>query len=131
MRYRVVQWSTGNVGRQALRAIIRHPDPELVGLWVHSPQKAGPDAGALCGEPPTGIVATNDADALLALKPDCVSYTATADVRPAEAVDDMCRMLAAGITVVATSVVPLVFPPAADATSVERLDAACRAGATS
>ena len=32
MAYRVIQWSTGNVGRLALRAIIGHPDLELVGL---------------------------------------------------------------------------------------------------
>ena len=128
MAYRVVQWSTGNVGKQALRAIIAHPDLELVGLWVHSATKAGRDAGELCGMPPTGVKATNDADALIALKPDCVSYTATADLRPAEAIDDMCRMLSAGINVVATSVVPLVYPPAFDPSSVERIEAACRAG---
>ena len=43
MTYRVIQWSTGNVGRHALRCIERHPDLELVGLWVHSPDKAAPD----------------------------------------------------------------------------------------
>ena len=41
MAYRVIQWSTGNVGRYALRGIINHPDLELVGLWVHSEKKAG------------------------------------------------------------------------------------------
>ena len=41
MGYRVVQWSTGNVGRHALRCIIGHPDLELVGLWVHSDDKVG------------------------------------------------------------------------------------------
>src|SRR5262249_61324366 len=97
--YRVIQWSTGNVGRHALRAIIRHPALRLVGLWVHGREKVGRDAGELCGLPPVGVKATNDAEALLALDADCVSYTATGDLRPAEAVDDMCRILAAGKTV--------------------------------
>ena len=56
--YRVIQWSTGNVGRHALRCIERHPDLELVGLWVHSADKAGKDAGELCGLPSTGVLAT-------------------------------------------------------------------------
>jgi hypothetical protein len=131
MPYRVIQWSTGNVGRLALRAIIRHPDLELVGLWVHGRDKVGRDAGELCGLPPVGVKATHDAEALLALHADCVSYTATGDLRPAEAVDDMCRILAAGKNVVATSVVPLVYPPAADPSIVARLEDACRRGGTS
>ena len=131
MPYRVIQWSTGNVGRHALRAILGHPNLQLVGLWVSSREKAGRDAGELCGLPPVGVTATNDADALLALDADCVSYTATGDLRPADAVDDMCRILASGKNVVSTSVVPLVYPPAADPTLVERLETACRRGKTS
>jgi len=30
--YRVIQWSTGNVGTAALRCIIGHPELELVGV---------------------------------------------------------------------------------------------------
>jgi 4-hydroxy-tetrahydrodipicolinate reductase len=131
MSYRVIQWSTGNVGRLALRAIVGHPELELVGLWVHDPGKAGRDAGELCGLPPVGVKATNDAAALLRLDADCVSYTATGDLRPAEAVDDMCRMLEAGKNVVSTAVVPLIYPPAANPDLVERLAAACRKGGTS
>jgi 4-hydroxy-tetrahydrodipicolinate reductase len=51
MPYRVIQWSTGNVGRFALRCILGHPQLELVGLWVHGATKAGQDAGALRGRP--------------------------------------------------------------------------------
>ena len=83
MTLRVIQWSTGHVGVHALRGIIRHPDLELAGLWVHSADKAGRDAGDLCDLPPTGVAATNDIDALLAVGADCVCYTATADLRPA------------------------------------------------
>ena len=48
-RYRVVQWATGNVGSRALRRAIEHPDLEVVGVWVHSRNKAGRDAGELAG----------------------------------------------------------------------------------
>ena len=131
MAYRVIQWSTGNVGRLALHGIVEHPDMELVGLVVHSPDKAGKDAGELCGTGPTGVKATNDPDEVLALDADAVCYTATGDLRPGEAVDDMCRILASGKNVVSTSVVGLVWPPAADPTAVAKLEDACRAGGAS
>ena len=132
MSHRVIQWSTGNVGKLALRGIINHPELDLVGLWVHGADKAGRDAGELCGlGRRVGVAATSDAEALLALDADCVSYTATGDLRPGEAVDDMCRILESGKNVVATSVVPLVYPPAANPDLVARLEAACRKGGTS
>jgi 4-hydroxy-tetrahydrodipicolinate reductase len=131
MAHRVIQWSTGNVGAFALRSIIRHPELELVGLWVHSPDKAGRDAGALCGLAAVGVAATTDADTLLATPADCVCYTATADLRPAEAVDDLCRILASGKNVVSSSVVPLVHPRSFVPELRDRLAAACAEGRTS
>gem|GEM_PF-5330950 len=38
---RTVVWSAGGVGSIAIEAIRRRPDLELVGVWVHSPQKVG------------------------------------------------------------------------------------------
>ena len=131
MPYRVIQWSTGNVGTYALRSILGHPELELVGLWVHSPSKAGRDAGELCGAPRSGVLATNDVDALLALDADCVCYTATADLRPFEAIEDMARMLASGKNVVSSSVVPLVHPQSFLPEVRDKLAEACRAGGTS
>ncbi|TML89531.1 MAG: diacylglycerol kinase [Actinobacteria bacterium] len=131
MGYRVVQWGTGNVGRHALRCIIGHPDLELVGVWVHGDDKVGKDAGELCGVGPVGVLATNDADELMAMRADCVSYMATGDLRPNEAVEDMCRILETGSNVVSTSVVPLVYPPTADPRAAARLEEACRVGGTS
>jgi hypothetical protein len=131
MPYRVIQWSTGNVGKLALRAILHNPELELAGLWVSSTQKEGRDAGELCGMPPVGVKATTDADALLAMQADCVSYNATADLRPGEATDDLCRILESGKNVVSTSIVPLVYPPAANPDVVARLEEACRKGGTS
>lgn len=131
MGYRVIQWSTGNVGALALRCILGHPELELAGLWVHSAAKAGRDAGEFCGAAPLGVRATCDAEALLALDADCVCYTAAGDTRPFDAIDDMCRMLAAGKNVVSTSVVSLVHPRSFEPTARDRLADACRAGGTS
>ena len=131
MAYRVIQWSTGNVGRYALRAILGHPELELVGVFVHGAAKVGRDAGELAGQAPVGVTATNDAEALLALDADCVCYTATADRRPFEAVADMCRILASGKNVVSSSVVGLVHPATLHPRITEQLEEACRKGATS
>jgi 4-hydroxy-tetrahydrodipicolinate reductase len=131
MPYRVIQWSTGNVGRYALRGIINHPDMELAGVWVSGDAKAGMDAGELCGLPPVGVAATTDADALLALDADAVCYNATADVRLQEALGDLVRILESGKNVVSSSVVFLVEPKGAELGFVEPLQKACAAGGVS
>ena len=131
MTYRVIQWATGTVGIHAVPAIVAHPELELAGLWVHSDSKAGHDAGELCGGPPAGVVATQDADALLALDADCICYTANSDLRPDGVIDDIARMLAGGKNVVNTSYVPLLFPKAAGDGVYDKLQAACLEGGTS
>jgi 2,4-diaminopentanoate dehydrogenase len=96
--YRVVQWTTGNIGRQSVQAIIEHPDLELVGCYAWSAEKVGRDAGELCDLEPIGVRATNDVDALLAPKPDCVVYNPMwIDV------DEMVRILEAGVNIVTTA----------------------------
>ncbi|HEY1443863.1 MAG TPA: hypothetical protein VGF51_03110 [Acidimicrobiales bacterium] len=95
--YRVVQWATGNIGLRSLRAVIEHPDLELVGLYVYSEAKDGVDAGELCGLPPVGVTATRDVDAILSLRPDCVLYMG--DRVDADAI---CRLLESGANVVST-----------------------------
>ena len=76
----VIQWTTGNIGRRSLHAIIGRDDMELVGVYAHGADKVGVDAAELSGWPePTGVTATNDIDALLALKP--VLATAAQNVR--------------------------------------------------
>ncbi len=75
MTYRVIQWSTGGVGRAAIEGVINHPDLELAGCWVHSPDKSGVDVGVILGREPVGVVATSDIDSLLALDADCVIYS--------------------------------------------------------
>jgi 4-hydroxy-tetrahydrodipicolinate reductase len=99
MTLRVIQWTTGNVGRRTLRAILRHPDLELAGVYAHGAEKVGRDAADLCGhDTPTGIRATDDIDVLLATGADACSYN---PVRPD--VDHICRLLDAGINVCSTS----------------------------
>src|SRR5271170_1308735 len=74
MSYRVIQWATGAIGKTCLRAVIDHPDLELVGLYVHSDRKAGLDAGDIARRPKTGVIATQSEDEIVALKADCVLY---------------------------------------------------------
>jgi hypothetical protein len=130
--YRVIQWATGTVGIHAVPAIAAHPDLELVGLWVHSDEKAGRDAGEVCGSDPVGVLATQDADQLLyATEADCICYTANSDLRPDGVIDDLCRMLASGHNVVNTSYVPLLYPRAAGSGVYDRLQEACLEGGSS
>jgi 2,4-diaminopentanoate dehydrogenase len=129
MPYRVVQWSTGNVGRHALAGIDAHPELELVGLFVSNPDKVGKDAGQLAGLDRTlGITATNDVEALLALRPDCIIHTAMADDRIFEALADLERFLSAGINVVSSSPVMLQYPAPDDAVAAPVIAAAERSG---
>ncbi|GLE54360.1 NAD(P)H-dependent amine dehydrogenase family protein [Mycobacterium montefiorense] len=129
---RVVVWSTGGVGSIAIDAIGRRPDLELVGVWVHSPDKVGKDAGELAGLEPIGVAATNDADALITLAPDCVVYAASGPDRDGAAVPDYVRLLTAGINVVSTTSTSLVYPPSYFAPNWrDELDAAAKAGRAS
>src|SRR6478609_4087312 len=97
-RYRVVQWTTGNVGKSSVKAIAANPGLELVGCYAWSPEKVGRDVGELCGIEPMELAATNDVDALLALRPDCVVYNPMwIDT------DELVRILSAGVNVVATA----------------------------
>jgi len=98
MTLRIVQWTTGNVGRQSVIAIADHPGLELVGCYAWSPEKVGRDVGELCGIQPLGVKATDDVDALLALRPDCVVYN---PMWPS--LDELVRILAAGVNVVSTA----------------------------
>jgi 2,4-diaminopentanoate dehydrogenase len=124
-RLRVIQWATGNIGLRALRAVIEHPDLELAGLWVHSPEKAGQDAGTLCGLPPVGVTATNDTQAMHALDADCVLYM------PRDSdMDTLCALLASGKNVVTTRP-DFHHPPMMDVAVRARIEAACAAGGTS
>lgn len=108
---RVVVWGTGGIGALAINAIARRPGIELVGVWAYSKQKAGCDAGELAGGKTNGIKVTNDADALIALEPDCVIYVASSPDRERAAVPEIERFLKAGINVVTTTTSRAIYPP--------------------
>ncbi|MGH0028744.1 MAG: dihydrodipicolinate reductase [Myxococcota bacterium] len=133
MTFKVVQWATGNVGRASLRGILAHPELELVGCLVHSPEKAGRDAGELCRRPQTGVVATTDVDEVLALDADCVAHMPLPSARYGEDPDadlkDLCRILRSGRNVVTT--VGYVYPRAYGEEVEARLREACAEGGTS
>jgi hypothetical protein len=95
--FRVVQWTTGKTGTEAVRGIVDHPALELVGCYAYSAEKVGQDVGALCGLAPLGIDSTDDVDELLALAPDCVSYM---PYRPD--FDHVTRILESGVNIVTT-----------------------------
>jgi len=98
MTTRVVQWTTGNVGKESVTAIAANPGLELVGCFAWSASKVGVDVGELAGIAPLGVVATDDVDALLGLEPDCVVYN---PMWPS--VDELVRILERGVNVVTTA----------------------------
>jgi len=118
-----VQWTTGNVGKRSVRALIAHPELELVGCYAWSPDKVGRDVGELCGVDAVGVIATDDVDALLALRPDCVVYNPMwSDV------DELVRILATGVNVVSTAAFVNGNTLGADR---DRLVKACEQGSSS
>ena len=111
MAIRVAAIGTGNVGIHALQALITNPDYELTGVWVSSDAKAGKDAGEIAGlDVSTGIAASTNLDDVLATGPQCAVYTALADNRLPDALEDYRRILAAGVNVVGSSAVFLQYP---------------------
>lgn len=130
---RVVVWSTGTIGRHAIKGVDAHPDLELVGVWVSNPDKHGKDAGELADlGRELGIAATTDRDELVALAPDAIVHTAMADDRVFECIDDLVSFVEAGIDVVSSGPVLLqwpeqILPPE----SIARIDDACARGGAS
>ncbi|MBU3706376.1 MAG: dihydrodipicolinate reductase [Mycobacterium sp.] len=121
MALRVVQWATGSVGVAAIRAVLEHPDLELVGCWVHSKDKAGRDVGDIIGSGPIGVRATDSVEEILALDADAVVY---APLLPD--VEQVAALLRSGKNVV--SPVGWFYPSESEAAP---LQAACRDGGVS
>ena len=120
---RVVQWTTGNVGKRSVRAVVGLPHLELVGCYAWSDDKVGADVGELCGIDAVGVHATNDVDALLAGKPDVVVYN---PMWPST--DEVVRILEAGVNVVSTAA---FINGASKPADRDRIAAACEKGGAS
>ncbi|API59928.1 hypothetical protein BSL82_11915 [Tardibacter chloracetimidivorans] len=130
-RKRVVVWGTGSIGSQGLRKIIEHPDLELVGLHVWSKEKIGQDAGDIAGTGKTGIVGTNDVEALLDLKADCLAHFGQGPLREAAVTAEAVRFLERGTNVVSCSLMDPVHSKYGRPEFVEPLAEACRKGQAS
>ncbi|MFC3174088.1 dihydrodipicolinate reductase [Novosphingobium bradum] len=130
MPLRVVHTGTGQIGRAALDGVLNNPDLELVGMYVQSPEKIGQDAGRFVNRPDTGIIATNDWDALLALDADCLSYHSNSIGREREAADDIIRFLERGTNAVTTAAFAWAYPPEIPE-GFEHVREACAKGGTS
>ena len=134
MTTRVLQWTTGNVGRAALRAVLERPDLELAGVYVTSAAKDGVDAGVLAGgDDPVGVTATADRDAALAIDADVVLHTPLPSLvhgdDPARDLDDFVTLLERGRDVITT--VGYMYPAAHGPAVAERLQVAGVTGAAS
>jgi hypothetical protein len=129
MRYRVVQWATGAIGKQCLRMILRDPHCELVGLYCYSPEKDGMDAGEIIGQAGTGVLATRDREAILGLDADVVVNASMLNPETWDQLDrDAVDTLRAGKNLISTGA---YFSPGADGDDyVRMLEKACEAGGT-
>jgi len=127
--YRVVQWATGAMGKTCLRTVIDHPDLELVGLYVHSDTKAGRDAGDIARRPPTGVLATQSLESILALDADVVLHCPLLQF-PYDAHDaDVCALLESGKNVI--SINNYFHPASLSAAYAEKLARSCAIGNSS
>tara|TARA_R110001599_G_scaffold26856_2_gene94593 strand:- start:32721 stop:33767 length:1047 start_codon:yes stop_codon:yes gene_type:complete len=123
---KIIQWATGNIGGRSLRAVIEHPELDLVGVWVSSAEKVGRDAAALCGlESATGIISKNSVSELIAQDADCVLY-----MRQGTDIEELCQLLASGKNVVTTRG-DFHHPPFMDEEARSKIEQACSEGNSS
>ncbi len=123
---RVVQWATGNIGLSSMREVIRHPGLELVGALTYDPNKAGLDAGELCGEGPVGVKMVTDRAAIHALKADCVLY-----MPRVIDIEDLVAFAEAGTNIVSICMEMYDGAQGMEAGDRGRLEQACKRGGAS
>jgi hypothetical protein len=131
MNLKVVVWGSGNVGKPAIRAVLSHAKLDLAAVIVADPDKDGRDAGELVGMDRVGIAATRNWRAVIDSKPDVVVYTATADIRPQEAMTDLLACLEAGIDVVSSAFYSYLHPASTAEEVLKPVRQACERGGAS
>ena len=133
MAKRVVVWGTGFVGKLVIAEIVRHPGFDLVGVGVSKPDKVGRDVGEICGLDPVGVTATDDVEALVALRPDALVHYGPTAAYPDDNIRVIGAFLRAGIDVCSTAMTPWVWPAMAQNPPhwLDPIVEACEAGASS
>ena len=111
MAIRTALIGTGNCGSLALKQLVSDARFDLTGVWVSSDAKVGKDAGELAGlDVTTGVDASDDLDAIIAAKPECIVYCAMGDTRLPDGMADVRKILAAGVNVVGSGLGVLQYP---------------------
>lgn len=130
MPYKVIQWSSGNVGKGVIQAVAERADLELAGLYIYSPDKEGKDAGDIARVEQMGVAATNSIDAIVDTPADIVIHTPLPSLVYGDDKDadltNICRLLASGKNVITT--VGYMYPKVHGPKVTDRLEAACRDG---
>jgi hypothetical protein len=127
-KYRVIQWATGGMGKSCLRAVIDHPAMELVGVYVYGRDKVGKDAGDIARRAPTGVMATDSVQQILALDADVVIHAARLAPPYGSHDADILGLLESGKDVI--SINGYSHPGHWRDQRVAALQAACRKGGT-
>ena len=99
----VIQWASGSMGRTAMRMVMDHPDMELVGALVYSGRKRGLDVGDIARRAPTGVLATDDVDAIIDSNADVVIHMPRITLPYEALVPDVIRLLESGKNVISTA----------------------------
>jgi 4-hydroxy-tetrahydrodipicolinate reductase len=130
---RVVVWGTGFVGKLVIEEIVRHPGFDLVGVGVSSSAKVGRDVGEICGIAPIGLAATDNVEALIALKPDALVHYGPTAAKAEDNIALMSAFLRAGVDVCSTAMTPWVWPSMKQnpPSWIDPITEACEAGRAS
>ena len=130
---RIVVWGTGFVGKMVIPEVLGHPDFELVGVGVSNPGKVGRDVGEICGIGSIGLVATDEVDTLIDLRPDALVHYGPTAAHATDNLRDIGAFLRAGIDVCSTAMTPWVWPSMSlnPPSWVDPISEACASGGAS
>lgn len=125
MRYKVIVWGTGLVGKAVLRHLLNHPLYEVVGVIVSNADKDQRDIGDLLDMPATGIKASTDSAKVLAQDADVVAYFGPSAIYADINMANITAALSAGKHVVETTMGVFENPRRAPAELIEQIEQAC------